>query len=256
MIEFVVIVEGPTDVPTVTKLAERVLVEKIDWLEEEQLQYQFQWKGLKADTEYSYWRDIKQVIEDLQRAYGYRPPRYLGHGKYGPFKADGAAAMKVLSTVRFLQKAREIKAVLLIRDLDNQPERRDGLEQARLEHTDRQPQLGIVIGTADRVREAWVLNGFLPFNDDERGKLDEMRTELNFHPCEQANRLRSNVSSGSDRIRNPKVVLDLLTDGNRLRQQKCWEETDLELLRRRGMNTGLKDYMDEIEQYLIPIINL
>ncbi len=38
MIEFIVIVEGREDAETATKLAERVLVEKIDWLDNEQIQ--------------------------------------------------------------------------------------------------------------------------------------------------------------------------------------------------------------------------
>lgn len=53
-----------------------------------------------------------------------------------------------------MQKTREIKAILFIRDLDNQPDRRQGLEQARTEHRDRQPQLEIIIGTANPKREA------------------------------------------------------------------------------------------------------
>ncbi len=38
MIEFIVIVESGADAETATKLAERVLVEKIDWLDNEQIQ--------------------------------------------------------------------------------------------------------------------------------------------------------------------------------------------------------------------------
>jgi hypothetical protein len=39
------------------------------------------------------------------------------------------------------------------------------------------------------------------------------------------------------------------------RQQQCWEETSLELLRERGIHTGLTDYIDEIEQRLTPILS-
>jgi hypothetical protein len=41
MIEVVVIVESRMDAVTATKLAERILVEKIDWLEPESLQHLF-----------------------------------------------------------------------------------------------------------------------------------------------------------------------------------------------------------------------
>lgn len=254
MIEFVVIVESSADARTATKLAERVLVDKVEWLEHEQLQYLFRWSGLEENREHSCWRDINQIIYNLQQSLGFRPPRYLGHGKAGALKADGAAAIKIINLVRFLQKTREIKAVLFIRDLDNQPERREGIEQARSEHINRQPKLEIVIGTADRMREAWILNGFIPVNQEERRILEEIKTKLNFDPCEESHRLRSNSLEEPDRIRNPKVVVEKLTGGKMEREQQCWEETSLELLRERGVHTGLTVYIHEIEERLTPII--
>ncbi|MBE9225721.1 hypothetical protein IQ264_09835 [Phormidium sp. LEGE 05292] len=252
MIEFVVIVESSADARTATKLADRILVEKIDWLEPEQLQYLFRWTGLEAGTEHSCWKDINQIITNSKNL-GFRPPRYLGH-KDGALKSDGAAAIKIMNLVRYLQKTRNIKAVIFIRDLDNQPERREGLEQARLVQIDRQPKLEIIIGTANRMREAWVLNGFIPLNQEERRILEEIKTKLNFDPCEDSHRLRSNSFEEPDRIRNPKVVVEKLTEGKMEREQQCWEETSLDHLRKRGIYTGLTDYLQEIEQHLTPII--
>lgn len=254
MIEFVVIVESSADARTAIKLADRVLGEKIEWLEPEMLQHLFQWSGLETGTEHSCWKNINQIIDNFQENSGFRPPRYLGHTKNRPLKADGAAAIKVLNLIRFIQKTRQIKAVLLIRDLDNQPDRREGIEQARSEHIHRQPKLEIVIGTADRMREAWVLNGFIPSNPEETRILEEIKTELNFDPCEESHKLRSNSREKPDRLRNPKVVVEKLTGGNMEREQLCWEETSLEVLRTRGMQTGLTAYIDEIEKRLIPII--
>jgi hypothetical protein len=254
MIEFVVIVESSADARTATKLAERLLVEKVEWLEHETLQYYFQWSGLQENTEHSCWQDINQIIQNLKQSLGFRPPRYLGHGKDGALKADGAAAIKILNLVRFLQKTRQIKAVLLIRDLDNQSERREGIEQARSEHINRQPKLEIIIGTADRMREAWVLNGFIPSNQEEERILQEITTQLTFNPCEESHRMRSNSWEERDRLRNPKVVVEKLTGGRMEREQQCWEETDLEHLRKNGVHTGLTAYIKEIEERLIPII--
>ena len=112
--EFIVIVEGREDAETATKLAERVIVEKIDWLDNEQIQ----WSGLQENTPHSCWKDIKRIIDTAKQNQGFRTPRYLGHGK-GRLKADGAVSIKILKLVRFFQKIRPIKAVLLIRDLDN-----------------------------------------------------------------------------------------------------------------------------------------
>ncbi|MHC5934412.1 hypothetical protein [Nostoc sp.] len=38
------------------------------------------------------------------------------------------------------------------------------------------------------------------------------------------------------------------------REQQCWEDTSLKLLRKRGVHTGLTAYIQEIEQHLTPII--
>jgi hypothetical protein len=253
MIEFIVIVESSADAEIATKLAERVLVEKVSWLEHEQLQDFFRWSGLQEKTEYSCWKDIIHIIEDAKIS-GFHIPRFIGHSKGGAKKADGAASLKILNLIRLLQKNRQIRAVLFIRDLDNQSERREGIEQARSEHIDRQPKLEIIIGTANRMREAWVLNGFIPSDQKEQKTLEKIKMKLNFDPCEESHKLRSNSRQEPERVRNPKVVLEELTGNDRLREQQCWEETSLEILQQRGSTTGLTAYLQEIEQRLIPII--
>ncbi len=257
MVEFIVIVESGADARTAIRLAARIIVEKIDWLEDENLQYCLQWSGLQNGTQHSCWSDVKKIIDEAKEQLKYKPARFLGHDSKGvPLKADGAASIKVLNLVRFLQRTRQIKAVLLIRDLDNQPEqRREGLEQARSEHINRLPQLEIVIGTANPKREAWVLNGFVPFNQREKQILQHIKTLLQFDPCTESHRLRSTSWEEPDRIRNSKVVVEQLTSKDMIREQQCWEDTSLELLRVRGIHTGLTDYIREVEQRLIKIIS-
>jgi hypothetical protein len=68
MIEVVVIVEGRMDAVTATKLAERILVEKIDWLEPESLQHLFKWSGLEVGTEYSCWKDTGDIIDRAKKS--------------------------------------------------------------------------------------------------------------------------------------------------------------------------------------------
>ncbi|WP_198016420.1 hypothetical protein [Coleofasciculus chthonoplastes] len=255
VIEFIVIVESGADARTATKLAERVLVEKVDWLDEDNLQYVFQWSGLQNGTQHSCWSDIGKIIDEAKEQLRFKPPRFLGHDRKGePLKADGAISVKVLNLVRFLQRTRQIKAILFIRDLDNQPERRQGLEQARLEQVNRQPLLEIIIGTANPKREAWVLNGFVPLNQKERQILEAIKTRLTFDPCTESHRLRSTSLKEAGRMRNPKVIVEQLTNGEMRREQQCWEDTDLELLRERGVHTGLLDYIGELEQRLPALI--
>ncbi|NEP45563.1 MAG: hypothetical protein F6K35_42655 [Okeania sp. SIO2H7] len=252
MNEFIVIVESSADARTATKLAERVLANKIDWLEPEMLQHLFVWSGLEENTEHSCWKDIKSIIERAKES-DIRIPKFLGGRKNGATKADGAATRKILNLVSSLQKKRQIKGVIFIRDLDNQPERKEGIEGARSEYSDRQPQLAIVIGTANRMREAWVLNGFVTANKLEKQTLEEIKTKLTFDPCEESHRLHSKKEE-AERLKNAKVVLQKLTDGDFERERICWEETSLELLKTRGVSTGLTDYLNEIEERLVPII--
>ena len=257
MFEFIVIVESSADARTATKLAERVILEKVDWLELEYLSGIFCWSGLEEGTGCSCWKDIKDIVERAKES-GIRLPKVIGHHGDSPLKADGAAARKVINLVRYLQKHRKIRAVLLIRDLDNQPERKAGLEQAAAGKSNGKsedaPKLTIVIGTAERNREAWVLNGFMPQNPEEEQILAEIKAQLNFDPCLESHRLRSQSFAESDRMRNPKVVLEKLTGGEMGRERQCWEDTGLEILRERGIHTGLTDYICEVEEKLIPIM--
>jgi len=255
VIEFIVIVESSADARTANKLAERVLKEKFDWLDDDILQHCFQWTGLEQRTKFSCWRDIIKIIDDAKSQIKYKPSRFLGHDSNGiPLKADGAASIKVLNLVRFLQKTRHIKAVIFIRDLDNQPERKEGIEQARSEHINKTPKLEIIIGAADPKREAWVLNGFIASNQQEEQILEEIKTKLSFDPCIESHRLRATSEKEPERIRNVKVVVEQLTGNDMEREKLCWEETDLKHLRERGVDTGLTDYIQEVEERLAAII--
>ncbi len=255
MLEFIVIVESSADARIATKLAERVIAEKVDGLEPDNLQSFFRWSGLEEQAGHSCWKDIRDIIERAKKL-GLRIPKFLGHGQDGSLKADGAATKKILMLIQFLchKKSRQVRAVLLIRDIDNQPARVEGIEQVRSEHNGQQPKFEIIIGIADRMREAWVLNGFIPSSSEEIQSLEEIKTKLKFDPCEEAHRLRSNSWEEPDRARNPKVVVKKLTGGDNSREQQCWEETSLEILRTRGIHTGLTAYLHEIEQRLVPVI--
>ena len=255
MIEFCLIVEDEADARIAAGLAERVLLENIEWLEAEHLPHMFEWCGLEKSTEYSRWQDISDIVEQFKRR-GLRIPKYLGHGKDGPLKADGAASMKILNLLGLLQYKmdRPIKAVLFIRDLDNQPERRAGMEQTRAEQADARASLQVIIGSPDRTREAWVLNGFVPVTPEEQRRLNELKEKLSFDPCEQAHRLRSASFLEPERLRNPKVAVERLTGGDPLRERRCWEETSLDKLRSIGRETGLTQYLTEVWQHLPPLL--
>ena len=94
------------------------------------------------------------------------------------------------------------------------------------------------------------MNGFISSNQEEEQILKDITTKLSFDPCKESHKLRSNSREEADRIRNSKVVVEMVTGGKMEREQQCWEETPLKHLRERGVDTGLTAYILEIEERL------
>lgn len=248
MPEFIIIVESAADFRTATTIAERLITERMPWLIE-YLTDTFTWHGLEPNTQFSCWRDIRTIRETL-KAQGLPLPRYLK----GKGKSDGAAARIVLQLVTQLKRQRDIRAIIFIRDSDNQDERRVRLEEVREERRQSLAETAIVIGIADTKREAWALNGFVALDESEERLLADLRQRLSFDPTTEAHRLRATTADEPERIRNAKIVLNILTQENQDRESLCWQSTPLDVLRERGQQTGLTAYIVQIEERLIPIL--
>ncbi|MGD0089281.1 MAG: hypothetical protein ABSE73_05115 [Planctomycetota bacterium] len=110
----------------------------------------------------------------------------------------------------------------------------------------------IVIGLAHPKREAWVLACFVPQSEAERERLEEIEKEIHFSPIKEPERL--NEKHGGPR--DPKRVLRVLTNDNPEREAVCWEQTDPEVLKTRGSETGLRDYLCQVEEKTVPLLNL
>ncbi len=158
----------------------------------------------------------------------------------------------IIALAERVQRERQIDALILFKDLDNQPERRDGMLQARAEVDE---QIVIVIATPKWKREAWILNGFVCSNQHEQGQLNAVIQKLGFDPCVKAEGLYHNTSQDS------KIILEELIQHypkglKRFeRVQRCWTETPLEMLRDRGKETYLSDYLDEVKDCLLPLLD-
>jgi hypothetical protein len=172
-----------------------------------------------------------------------------GHFAGEPGAADAVVGRTAFAIVRALRKRGEIHAAILLRDLDKAPDRRIGLEQARNEASG-WAKFRIVLGCASIMREAWVLVGFEPETEDEARRLADMRSELGFSPTAKAHELTSNNKQAP---RSPKRVLHCLTLGDLDRERRCWGVTALETLRERSGNTGLAEFLDEVERELVPL---
>ena len=62
-LQFAVVYEAPADFQTATELADRVLVESIDWLEEDHIQHQRAWLS-EAHRIPLTWKQIKRSALD------------------------------------------------------------------------------------------------------------------------------------------------------------------------------------------------
>jgi hypothetical protein len=238
--KFVVIHEAPADFTTAIELADRVLKAEIGWSEESLLDSQRLWVAEDDSGNRLLWKSIKRLSRQ-QRI------RLHGHFDGQPGLPDAKAARRAIAYVR--RRFNEVDAVLLIRDTDDQPERRNGLEQARSAFAS--PPV-VVIGLAVVERESWVISGFNPANEDEQRTLNEERQRLGFNPCECSHQL---TACKNDRAKtSPKRVLAVLTDDNNERQRACWLDTPLSVLEERGRLNGLADYLNQIKRALAPML--
>jgi hypothetical protein len=173
-----------------------------------------------------------------------------GHFNGQPGAAGAAMARTAFGIVRALHRQQGVDGVVLVWDMDGDAtERRLGLSQARAE-AQKLVQFQIVLGRPDRMREAWVLAGFDPRSQDERQRLDDERQQLGFRPNVEAELLSA---SDPGARRSAKRVLAVLTGGDQRREEQCWTDAELDILRTRGMGSGLTEFLEEVEQCIVPL---
>jgi hypothetical protein len=129
-------------------------------------------------------------------------------------------------------------------------ERRTGLEQARTEARS-WATFRVILGCANPKREAWVLCGFDPVGDDEERRIQELRRELGFAPHLEAHQL---TATNEQARRSAKRVLRMLSGGDETREEVCWKETSLDTLYQRGEGTGLRAYLQDVTDHLVPLL--
>ncbi len=239
-LSFVVIGEARADFTTATELADRVLLEQVNWLEESTLGHQRNWVGETPAGDLLTWTSVAHLARS-------KNIRVHGHFAGEPGLPDAQAARRAMAFVR--HQFASVDSILLIRDADDQLIRRKGLEQAR--NTDAIKST-IVIGLAICERESWVVSGFEAKSDEEHKIFAAETRSLGWNPS-----LRSHeLTAGKDdtALKSPKRVLKTLAREDWNRERECWTKTLLKTLRERGVNNGLADYLAEIAHRLVPLI--
>lgn len=235
--EIVVIAEAAFDRTIACELADRQLCE-VDWIEPEHLPAL---RVYHSDSQVGQltWKSLKQIAKDLGLPFG----QGFFDGESG--LPDAKAARRAIEIARHLFP--QAQAIVLIRDIDKQTDREQGLKQARAEH---KTGIKVVLGVAKPKMEAWVLAGFEPKDEGEKAELDKVRKDLGFDPRTDSHEL---TATHDCETRSAKRVLDgLAPDFDR--KSDCWSKASLALLRKRGEKNGLGNYLKEIESHLKPLL--
>lgn len=237
----VVVHEANADFVTSTELADRVLIDTVSWLDSDQLSHQREWVAVTPTGDRLQWKTIPGLARDLGI-------KAHGHFDGEPGEADASAARRAILFLK--EVVPDLRAIILVRDQDDQPERRTGLEQARKQdHGD----LRIVVGLAVVEREAWVICGFEPRDgSEESARLVTERQTLGFDPRLKSHELTA--CKNDQAPRSPKRVLQALSGGEWERERECWSATPLDVLRERGGANGLAKYMGEVREHLASLI--
>jgi len=233
----VIVCEAIADYRVASILADRVLCAEVEWIGTETLDLHRRWQGVDAGSSNIEWHWVR----NLAKQYGLKVWGKFSGESGAP---DARAARLVLQLLLATDNLPD--AVLLIRDSDEDNERRIGLEQARAEQSWPFP---IAIGLAHVKRECWVLAGFEPQGKAEQRTLADLERELGFDPRLQSHALRGKPGEP----RYAKLVLHRLVGGDKDREEACWTGCELEILRARGVKTGLADYLEEVRTRIVPL---
>jgi len=240
-LSFVVVCEAHADFEMAATLVDRTLCEYVDLMEPQVIDSYRQYKGIRPESPFLTWGESSEVAKKLGR-------RAHGHFQGKPGDLDAIAGRKAILVV--LDQFPDVKSIFLIRDSDGLTARKAGLNQARAEV--KATNFVVVIGVAHCKREAWVLAGFDPRDEEEHRLIDELRQELGFHPCEQNHQLHATHDGDK---RSAKRVLAILVRGDRDREAACWRETPLHSLHQRGTENDLVHFLNEVKDRVVPLFS-
>jgi len=233
-----VVCEAEADFRAARILADRVLLQEVEWLGGHNLDDFRRWVGLDDSRPYLVWKSLRDEVGRVVP----RVPGIFGHFESEPGAPDAWAARFVLLSLAGLAEPPD--AVVLLRDADGQPERRQGLEQGKAAL--RNPPFAVVVGLADPKREAWVLWGFRPKTPFEQSRLNGLAAGLGFDPTRDPGRLR-----GRSEERDIKRVAAALA-GDASREDDCLLELAFEGI---PADIGLGQFVGELRSKLVPVFS-
>ncbi|MCB9690240.1 MAG: hypothetical protein H6736_00345 [Alphaproteobacteria bacterium] len=234
MTRIAVAAESRGDAGWIHDLIDRVLVEAVKWLEPEQLPY------------------VRSYPDDLQLDlhHAFQRARAKGLSVYGHFRGEPGASDAQMFRAALALLADEYQppdAAVLSRDLDDDPDRRRGLEQARAAA---EWPFAVLGALANPEIEAWQVAAFEPDSEDEREILKSLRKDLGFQPHEHPERLTSTHDAS---LKDAKRVCKILFAHRDARE--AWLQVPLERLVERGDSCGLADFIADARSALPSLLD-
>lgn len=179
-----------------------------------------------------------------------------GHFNGEPQEPDAVQTETIFRIARELhhRAPREERptALVILRDLDDEPTRRAGVAQVLSRGTSLPDDIACVIGLAEPEIEAWVLAGFEPLTAEEHNALENQLSELGFAPHEKAHELNPGRDDSKRSTKRICVALGLHVES---RKEQCLQiptEQIRDQLCVRGTQSGLAQWISDIEQKLLP----
>ncbi|MCB9760671.1 MAG: hypothetical protein H6739_12585 [Alphaproteobacteria bacterium] len=225
-----------------TRLADRVLCEEVhDWIEAEQLDHQRAWTDPEGECGYL---DLHVAMRRARRRFVGRSGFSASvHGKFGGEAGKPDARMFRAALVLFKDAPRPPVIVVIARDMDSEPAKREGFAQAQAAGD--WPFIVVLAGMQPE-SEAWRLPGFVPRDDADEKALTEARAALGFDPTREPERLtHGRQTDPKDAKRWSAHLLGDDPD----REARCLE-APLDRLTGRGEGCGLQAYLDDVREAL------
>lgn len=165
------------------------------------------------------------------------------HGQFSgaPGQPDARNAREILLSI--VHDYPSTSCVIMVRDTDGQMARQIGVAQAVESGKWR---FAVICGIAHRSVEAWLLAGFEAGSRKEKELARQARSQLNFDPFLQSERLILKADARKP-FRNSKLLLDALIGNNTERKIDCAK--NLSRLAQNGRNNGVSSFIEGLERW-------
>lgn len=247
--------EADGDLRVAKGLAEKMLLEKLTWFADLDVEARPVWGGFPISSDFLRWASIGKVYKAVEDE---KPPRVravLGRFRDGlPPKLEAVNALKALRLAELVSAY----AAVLMRDVDQHSREalQIGLEHGKLEYlrtriNHGQKPVQVIIGTPDRYRETWLLAAFVAKNTTEKERLKtEQKAVIGVDLQKEPHRLRD--APGQPRC--AKDIWERLSNNDFTREDACWNDVPFEILHANGFGCGLSAYLLEVEKHLLPAV--